>query len=88
MNKTELVKEITNRTGFSQKDSAKFLDAFQDAIAGAIVSGESVAITGFGNFYLKEIKPRKMISFGKEIETAGSLSVGFKAGKTLKDAIN
>lgn len=88
MNKSELIKEIAYRAGMTQKDSAKLLEAFQDAIAGAVLSGESVSILGFGNFYPKEIKPRKMVSFGKEIETAGSLSVGFKAGKTLKDAIN
>ena len=88
MNKTELVKEIASKAGMTQKESAKFLDAFQDAVAAAVVAGESVSIIGFGNFYPKEIKSRKMVSFGKEIETVGSLSVGFKPGKTLKDAIN
>ena len=88
MNKSELIKALANRTGFSQRDSAKFLDAFQDVVVEELIYNNNISITGFGNFYPKDIKPRKMVSFGKEIETSGSISVGFKAGKTLKDAIN
>jgi nucleoid DNA-binding protein len=88
MNKTELVKTIAVNAGMTQKESAKFLDAFQMVITDAVASGDSVDIMGFGSFSLRKRDARKMVSFGKEIEVPASKTVGFKAGKTLKDAVN
>ena len=88
MNKTELVKEMARSFGVTQKDSAKFLDALQDVVVKTLIAGDSVDIMGFGSFSIRRKDARKMVSFGKEIEVPASKTVSFKAGKTLKDAIN
>jgi DNA-binding protein HU-beta len=88
MNKNELVKTMASISGMTQKDSAKALDAFMETIGNAVSVGGSVDITGFGSFSLRKRDARKMVSFGKEIEVPASNTVGFKAGKTLKDAVN
>lgn len=87
MNKSELVKELACRTGFTQKDSGKFLDALTETIGEVVATGDDVAILGFGSFYLKRRDARKGLSFGKECYIPASRSVGFKAGKGLKDAV-
>ena len=88
MNKTELVKELASKAGMTQKGSALWLDTFQDVVARTLIAGDSVDIMGFGNFFLKKRDARKGKAFGKEIDMPASKSVGFKAGKTLKDAVN
>ena len=88
MNKAELVKEMAKISGMTQKDSAKSLDAFQEAASNALAAGDEVALMGFGNFFLKKRDARTGLAFGKEIDMPASKSVGFKPGKTLKDAVN
>jgi len=88
MNKTELVKRMANIANASQKESAKFVDAFQEAVTDALISGGSVDIMGFGSFFLKKRDARTGMAFGKEIDMPASKTVGFKPGKTLKDAVN
>ncbi len=86
MNKGELVKELAYKTGLTQKDSGKFLDALTETI-GEVVQGEDIVIMGFGTFYFRERAARKGIAFGQEVDIPASKSVGFRAGKTLKEAV-
>ena len=51
MNKSDLVSAIADNSGLSKADAARALDATTSAISGALASGDSVAITGFGSFY-------------------------------------
>jgi len=88
MNKTELVKELANSSGMTQKGSALWLDTFQDVVAKALISGDSVDIMGFGSFFLKKREACIKLVFGVETDIPASKSVGFKPGKTLKDAVN
>lgn len=87
MNKSELVKELALKTETTQRASGEFLDAFAEVVGEAVSQGDVVAILGFGNFYLKKRDARKVIAFGKEVEVPASKSVGFRAGKGLKDAV-
>lgn len=87
MNKSELVKELAYKTGFTQKDSGKFLDALAETIGKAVSQGEKVSILGFGTFELRERAAHKGTAFGQEVEIPASKSVGFRAGKALKDAV-
>ena len=55
MNKTELVKEISNQTTLSQKDVAIVIDAFQNVVKDTVVNGDKVALTGFLTFDKKHV---------------------------------
>ena len=91
MNKTELVAALTEKAGFSKKDAEKALNAFVDVITDALVAGEKVQIVGFGSFEVKDRPERVARNPQKpeeEITIPASKAPVFKAGKSLKDAVN
>ena len=66
------------------------MDAVLDSISGALKSGDSVSLVGFGTFAVKARAARtgRNPRTGETIEIAASNVPGFKAGKALKDAVN
>lgn len=90
MNKSELVDAIAENSGLSKVDSAKALNAFIESVTGAAKRGDDVVLVGFGTFSVKERAERdgRNPKTGETIKIAASKSVGFKAGKALKDAVN
>ena len=89
MNKGELVKAISEKSGSTIKDAAKFLDSFVETVTEAMKKGEDVTLVGFGTFSVANRAERTGRNFktGKNIQIPASKSVKFKAGKTLKDAV-
>ena len=88
MFKSEFIKEIAREADFTQAETARFLEAFQEVVTNALAEGDEVMLTGFGCFSVRRKPARTMLSFGKEIEVPAKKSIVFKAGRTLKDAVN
>jgi DNA-binding protein HU-beta len=89
MNKIELVRLVARRAGMTQKDCGKFLDVLVETIGDVVAQGENVLIMGFGSFEPRERRERRCLVFGKdEIIVPAKKTVCFRAGKTLKDAVN
>ena len=90
MNKTELTDKVAELSGLTKADSARAITAVTDAITSALAAGDSVVLTGFGTFSVRarEARTGRNPSTGKEINIPASKAPGFKAGKTLKDAVN
>lgn len=88
MFKSEFIKEIAREADFTQAETARFLEAFQKVVTDALAEGDEVMLTGFGCFSVRRKPARTMLSFGKEIEVPAKKSIVFKAGRTLKDAVN
>jgi DNA-binding protein HU-beta len=90
VNKNELVDAVAAATGSKKSDAAVAVDAVFDAISDALKKGEEVRLVGFGTFHVAERKagegrnPRT----GQKIKISASKQAKFKAGKTLKDALN
>ncbi|MBQ9468309.1 MAG: HU family DNA-binding protein [Clostridia bacterium] len=89
MMKKDLVAAIAAKTELSKKDSEAALNAAIEAVTAALAKGESVQLTGFGTFSVKERAARagKNPATGAAITIAASKVPGFKAGKALKDAV-
>lgn len=89
MNKTELIAAAAERSGLTKKDAEKALNAAIDAITAALVAGDKVQLSGFGIFEVKEREARmgRNPHTGEPMEIAASRVPGFKASKTLKDAL-
>lgn len=89
MHKTDLIKEIANQTGLSQKDSSASLDAFLKTVTKALKKGDSVTLIGFGTFKVVKTSARKGRNpqTGKEIQIKASKRVRFSAGKALKTSV-
>ena len=91
MNKADLVAKIADKTGFKKKDAELALDAFLEVVEEALVEGESVRLIGFGTFETRNRKERTGRNPQKPenvISIPASKAPVFKAGKTLKDAVN
>lgn len=90
MNKTELVDAIAKRSSLTKVDSKKALDAFLEAVQGALVKGDAVQLIGFGTFKVSARKARQGRNprTGEVIKIAASKVPVFSAGSALKDAVN
>jgi DNA-binding protein HU-beta len=54
MNKTELIDAITQATDLSKVAAGKAVDAMLAAIGKSLQGGDSVVLTGFGTFSVRE----------------------------------
>ncbi len=90
MNKTELIDSIASSTGISKAASGRALDATTAAISIALKKGELVTLIGFGTFYIakREARNGRNPRTGATIKIKAANSPKFRAGKSLKDAVN
>ena len=90
MTKNDLVDAVATSTGLSKSDGANAVDSMLNSIAGALKDGSEVRLPGFGTFSVAHRKasegrnPRT----GEPIQIPASNQPKFKAGKTLKQALN
>jgi len=90
MNKSELIDAMAESAELTKADAGRALDAFINTVTGALSSGDSVALVGFGTYSVKERAERKGRNpqTGREITIQAAKVPSFKAGKSLKDAVN
>ena len=90
MNRNDLAAAIAATTGTSKADATKAIDSVFDAIAGALKRGDGVQMPGFGSFSVADRAARlgRNPRTGQVIQIAASRQPKFKAGKSLKDAVN
>ena len=90
MNKAELIDAVAESADLQRASAERALNAVVDAIAAQLKAGDSVAISGFGTFTVKERAARtgRNPRTGEPIEIAAARVPGFKPGKALKDAVN
>jgi len=89
MNKSELIDHVASTSGLSKKDAAAAVNAVFDGIQAELAKGGSVSIAGFGTFDVRSRKARTGVRPGtnEKIQIPATKAPGFKAGKTLKDAV-
>ena len=89
MNKAELTTFVSNSTGLTKLDAAKAIGATLDGIATALSNGDTVTLSDFGTFSVKDRAARvgRNPSTGESIDIAASKVVKFKAGKNLKSLV-
>ncbi|MDO4563896.1 MAG: HU family DNA-binding protein [Clostridia bacterium] len=89
MNKTELVAKTAEVSGLTKKDAESAINAFVQAVEGAVKKGDRVQLIGFGTFELKKRAARvcKNPQTGAQIKVPATKVPAFKAGKAFKDAV-
>jgi len=96
MNKTELIKKLSKKTGLSLKDSEAAVATIfaaksgQGIIAVELDAGKKVTIPGFGTFKTVARKARTGVNpkTGQKMQIPAKKYVTFKAGKTLKERVS
>lgn len=89
MNKKDIVRAVSQETGFSQKDITTILDLAQGAVTYALTQGEKVNISGFGIFEIVERAAREGVNpqTMEKITIPASKAVKYRASSTLKKAV-
>lgn len=89
MRKAELAQAIAGKTGLTQKQAQEVITAFTDQVAQAMAKAQTVSLTGFGSFSVRQRAPRsgRNPQTGAEIAIPAGRSVGFRCGKGLKEAL-
>lgn len=90
MNKKDIVEAIHGRVGFSKRDTAAMVDKALEFLKAALAEGDSVMISAFGRFSVREKKARKGRNpmTGETIMLPGRKVVTFKVSRALKEQIN
>lgn len=90
MNKSELIDAIAESADISKAAAGRALDATVAAVTTSLKKGEMVTLVGFGSFYVGDRAERdgRNPQTGKAIKIKAAKVPKFRAGKTLKDAVN
>ena len=90
MNKTDLAAAVADKADLSKEKATEVITAITDEITAALAREEDVSLIGFGSFVRRHRSARKGKNpqTGAVIDIAASNTVGFKAGKALKDTVN
>ena len=86
---TELANIIAEQTKSTKKAAKETVQLVLDAITAQLVEGNTVRLSGFGTFEVKDVEARKgrNPSTGEEIDIAATKRVGFKSASALKAAV-
>ena len=89
MNKDQLLDALATKAGVTKKQAGDVLDAFTETVTSALSSGDSVALTGFGNFTVSHRAARAGVNpkTGEKLQIPAMDVPKCKAGKGLKDAV-
>lgn len=89
MNKSELVEAIAHGSGVTKADAQRVLDTFMMTVTDALKSGDQVVLPGFGSFSTgnRSARTGRNPQTGQTIQIKASRVAKFKAGKTLKEAV-
>lgn len=89
MEKNDLILQVAEKSGVSEEETTKILEAFTDSIKEGLVRGEKVTIAGFGTFSLSK---RKALNFlnpknKQAYDIPERVVPHFKAGKNLQETL-
>ena len=90
MNKTELIAEVSKKTGMPKKDAERAVNATVDTIAETLAANGKVQLVGFGSFEVKTRAPRQVRNPQTKavITIPASKAPVFKSGKSFKDEVS
>lgn len=89
LTKAELAEMLFERVGLNKREAKDIVDTFFEEIRDALVKGDSVKLSGFGNFQVRDKPPRpgRNPKTGEVIPIAARRVVTFHASQKLKTAV-
>lgn len=88
MTKKDLIRRVAHKSGCSQQDATRIVDALTATIEEAFVSGQRVSLPGFGTFdlALRKARTARNPATGKSMEIPAKAVPKFVPGKHLRNA--
>jgi DNA-binding protein HU-beta len=90
MNRKELVDALSAKTDSTKADAERNIAALIEIITSTLKKGDSLSLVGFGSFEVRKRAARvgRNPKTGEELKIKASKVPAFKAGATLKAAVN
>ena len=90
MTKADVNKIIHEKIGWGLKESMEIVDQVFDILKETLEGGEKIKISGFGNFVVRQKRPRKgrNLQTGEEMVISGRRVVTFRPSPVLRRALN
>ena len=89
LTKAELAEIIFDKVGLNKTEAKEMVEAFFEEIRASLEKGESVKLSGFGNFELRQKaeRPGRNPKTGEEIPISARRVVTFHASQKLKSKV-
>ena len=90
MTKADIISEVFDKVGLPKQDAEELVEMILDTIKQALKQGETVKLSGFGNFVVRQKKERigRNPQTGQEITISARRVLTFKPSQVLKNALN
>ena len=90
MNRKELIDALAAKAGSSKVDADRNIGALIEIITATLKRGDSLTLVGFGTFEVRKRAARagRNPATGEALKIKASKAPAFKAGATLKTAVN
>lgn len=90
MNKSELIKAISDKAGITQKDIGVVYDAALEVVTESLLKGEKIQLVGFGSLEVKKIPAKTGINprTKEAVQIAACNKPVFKFGDSYKAKFN
>jgi len=87
--KADLADALFHQLGLNKREAKEFVELFFERVREALENGESVKLSGFGNFGLREknSRPGRNPKTGEEIPISARRVVTFRASQKLKQRV-
>ena len=90
MTKSDLIKIVAKKANLTKKASSDAVESLFEEINRSLTKGHKVVISGFGTFYLSQVKDKEVVPFGNEKKrqtVKRHKVVNFRVGKPLKKSV-
>ncbi len=90
MNKKELIETVASKAAITKKEADAVVNATLESIVEGLTKEGKVVIPGFGTFEVrtKTAREGRNPRTGEKLKIAAKKAPAFKAGKTMKDAVD
>ena len=80
MTKLDIVQNVSDKLGLSKRDSSRIVESVFDIMKEQLSRGDTVKISGFGNFIVRNKKSRK----GRNPQTGSEMEISARRVLTFK----
>lgn len=90
LTRAQLSEAVYKEVGLSRNESADLVESILNEISGALILGQSVKISSFGSFYVRQKNQRigRNPKTGKEVPISPRRVLVFRPSDTLKSRVN
>ena len=90
MNKSDLVRYVSDKTRITETDAGIIIDVFLDGIKSGLKKGQRVTLCNFGAFFIQDRKSRTALDprSGEKIDVPAKKVVKFQSSKKIYNMVN